>query len=117
MRMISLAAIAGVFVATAACSGEAVAGGPVNGSYECWGNGSPRMLMNFTVTAPGHYRASDDSTGTFTFDAASKKVVFTGYMKEVMPDGFVAIYHTPQGKPTVSFRGPSGAEAEYCEKV
>jgi hypothetical protein len=86
------------------------------GSYECWAFNTSRMNLNFQVTGPGAYRASDGSSGRFTFDAASKRIQFTGYLAEAMPDGFTAIYHEPKGMPTVSFRGRGGAEASFCER-
>ncbi|MSP94563.1 MAG: hypothetical protein EXR00_04785 [Alphaproteobacteria bacterium] len=50
----------------------------VSGDYECWAFSSARADLNFTITGAGRYRASDDSNGTFTYDAASKKIAFTG---------------------------------------
>lgn len=88
------------------------------GSYECWANGAARMLMNFTVTAPGRYTDSDGKAGRFALDAASGKVTFQGGLLDgAMPDGFIAVFHAPGGKPTVSFRSPRGAEAAFCERV
>lgn len=87
------------------------------GSYECWAFSQPRMLLNFKVTAPGKYRASDNSMGTFKVDPATKAVTFTGYLKDVLPDGFKAVYKEPSGKPTVSFIGKSGSEASFCERA
>jgi len=85
------------------------------GSYLCWANGSARMLLNFTVTSAGHYHAADGTSGTFTFNPATTAIVFTGYEGNVMPAGFTSIYHVPQGRPTVSFRGTGGAEAAFCQ--
>jgi hypothetical protein len=87
------------------------------GDYECWAFGEARMLLNFTVTGTGTYRASDDSVGTFTYDAATGIIVFTGYLADSMPSGFTAKYYEPKGTPTVSFRGRGGAEASFCEKA
>lgn len=87
------------------------------GSYECWANGSARMLLNFTITGPGRYTASDGSKGTFTFDPGSKAINFTGYERDVLPSGVHTIYHEPQGKPAVSFRNGSNSEISFCEKV
>lgn len=87
------------------------------GSYECWAFNSARMDLNFEVTAPGRYTAAaDGSEGSFSFDAGSGQIRFTGYLGEAMPDGFTAVYHEPNGRPTVSFRGRSGSEASFCEK-
>jgi hypothetical protein len=33
-----------------------------------------------------------------------------------MPAGFFAIYHEPQGRPTVSFRSERNSEAAFCQK-
>jgi hypothetical protein len=89
----------------------------VPGNYECWAFSTARMNLNFTVTAPGKYRASDGSTSTFTFEPATGLVTFAGYLKDAMPSGFTAIYHEPRGTPTVSFRSPRGSEASFCEKA
>lgn len=87
------------------------------GSYECWAFNSARMDLNFEVTAPGRYTAAaDGSEGSFSFDASSGQIRFNGYLGEAMPDGFTAVYHEPNGRPTVSFRGRSGSEASFCEK-
>lgn len=86
------------------------------GAYECWAFNTSRMNLNFQVTGPGSYRASDGSSGRFTFDPASKRITFTGYLAESMPDGFTSIYHEPKGIPTVSFRGRGGDEVSFCEK-
>lgn len=86
------------------------------GNYECWAFSSARMDLNFEVTGPGRYiAAADGSEGTFSLDAGTGQIRFTGYLGDAMPDGFTAIYHEPRGTPTVSFRGRSGAEASFCE--
>lgn len=92
--------------------------GMPTGSYECWANGAARMLMNFQVTAPGRYTDSEGKPGQFTLDAGTGRVSFQGGMLDgAMPDGFIAVFHTPGGRPTVSFRSPRGAEAAFCERV
>ncbi|MGE0715697.1 MAG: hypothetical protein AB7P02_09650 [Alphaproteobacteria bacterium] len=111
----AIAAAACILAANAAATAAVKA--VATGSYECWANGQARMLMNFTVTGAGAYRASDGSNGRFTLSPATGAVAFTGYMKDVMPDGFVAVYHEKNGKPTVSFRSPRGSEAAFCEKA
>ncbi len=75
------------------------------------------MLLNFTVTGPSRYTASDGTAGTFTFDPASKAIRFTGFLANSMPEGFTTIYYEPHGTPTVSFRGPGGSEASFCERT
>ena len=103
-------------VACAALAQTASAATMAMGSYECWGNGEARLLMNFTVTGQDTYKGSDDSTGHFAL--SGNRVNFTsGTLNGVMPDGFVANYVIRQGIPTVSFVGPSGAEAQFCEHV
>ncbi len=98
----------------AAAAADATTAAAPTGSYECWANGEARMLMNFTVTAPGAYTASDNSTGTFTI-AGDGTATFTGYEGEIMPEGFTINYHLAQGRPTFSFMGTGGAEAAFCE--
>lgn len=73
--------------------------------------------MNFTIKPPAQYLDADNKPGTYQYDARTAKVTFKGGgLDGVMPDGFVAIYHVPKGRPTVSFRSPRGAEAAFCEK-
>jgi hypothetical protein len=72
-------------------------------------------LLNFKVTGAGRYTAYDGSPGTFSFDPGSKAIRFTGYLADAMPKGFTTIYHAPHGIPTVSFRGPGGSEASFCQ--
>ncbi len=86
------------------------------GKYECWAFNTPRLLLNFAVTGPGRYIASDGSAGSFFHDGASGAVRFTGYLAEVVPEHWQVIYHEPNGKPTVSFRN-RGSEASFCEKA
>jgi hypothetical protein len=86
------------------------------GAYECWAFSSPRMDLNFEVTDDHSYVASDGSAGTFKFDPETQSISFTGYLGDVMPEGFTTIYHEPNGRPTVSFRGRGGAEASFCER-
>lgn len=86
------------------------------GKYECWAFNSARMLLNFTVTAPGKYTASDGSKSNFSHDPTSGKVEFKGYLAESLPKGTTTKYHEPKGRPTVSFRSARGAEVSFCEK-
>lgn len=85
------------------------------GQYECWNFNSARMDLNFEVTAPGRYTASDGSRSSFAHDAASGEIRFEGYLGEAMPAGFKAVYYVSNGVPKVSFRGRSGDEASFCE--
>ena len=89
------------------------------GSYECWAWGSPRMLLNLKVTAPGRYTDPDGSKkGSFVLARDSGLVTFKGgHLDGAMPDNFTAVYHEKNNKPTISFRGASGSEASFCERV
>lgn len=86
------------------------------GDYECWANGSARMLLNFKVTTAGQYTASDGSRSSFSHDPATGQIVFKGYLAESMPNGYTTKYHEPKGRPTVSFRSARGSEASFCER-
>ncbi len=101
--------------AAAAPAAASAPGSVALGQYECWNFSSARMDLNFEVTAPGRYTASDGSRRSFTYDAASGEIRFEGYLGEAMPEGFKAIYHVSNGVPKVSFRGRSGSEASFCE--
>ena len=122
---IPLAQLAG----TAAPSGQAVspppasppaaasAGAVAEGAYECWANGEARPLMNFTIRGGGQYVGTDGARGAYRLDPSTMRVTFAGgALDGVMPPGFYAVYHVPSGRPTVSFRGRSGAEAAFCER-
>lgn len=95
----------------------ASAAGLPPGAYECWGNGEARLLMNFTVTGPNAYKGSDNSMGNFSVTGGGNVNFLSGSLNGVMPHGFVSKYEVRKGVPTVSFVGPSGAEAQYCEHV
>ena len=41
----------------------------------------------------------------------------SGHLDGVLPSRFTAVYHEKSNKPTVSFRGGSGSEAQFCERV
>jgi hypothetical protein len=115
---------------TPAPSGDAVAPAPAapgvaagssseiaQGAYECWANGEARPLMNFTVRGGGLYVGSDGARGAYRVDPSTSRVLFAGgALDGVMPPGFFAVYHAPGGRPTVSFRGRSGAEAAFCQR-
>jgi hypothetical protein len=101
---------------TQAASGGS--GALATGSYECWANGQARMLLNFSIRSSSQYIGSDGQPGTYSYDPASTRVTFkTGALNGVMPAGFYAIYHAPQGRQTVSFRSASGNEASFCQLV
>lgn len=87
------------------------------GSYECWGNGSARMLLNFTVRSASQYTGSDGKPGSFSVDANGRITFKGGALDGAMPSGFYAVYYEPEGLPTVSFRSPRGTEASFCQKT
>jgi hypothetical protein len=112
VRLYSIAAL----IAGLATSAQATPPAGVRpGAYECWANGYARMNMNFTVTGAGSYRNASGA-GRFSMGPGGR-LQLTGPMLESMPDGFVAVYHEPNGTPTVSFRSPRGAEAAFCERA
>lgn len=119
----ALVAISGFFLSALPVAAQTARPAPApaalaTGAYECWAFSSPRMGLNFTVTGPGQYVGLDNVRGTFTYNPATKEVVFrSGPLQGVMPDGFKSIYEVRQGKPTLSFIGRSGAEASFCEHV
>lgn len=87
------------------------------GNYQCWAWSQPRPFLNFTAKSSTQYVGSDGKTGTYSYDAGSGRITFTsGFLKDAMPPGFRSIYHSPEGRPKVSFYGPSNSEASYCEK-
>jgi hypothetical protein len=92
-------------------------GGVALGSYKCWSNGQARAFLNFTASAGGKYIGADGKAGTFSLDASSQRITFKGgALDGAMPAGFFAIYHEPQGRPTVSFRSERNSEAAFCQK-
>lgn len=92
-------------------------GGMVQGSYECWANGQARALLNFTARSGGQYIGADGRSGSFSWDARTQRITFRGgSLDGVFPPGFYAIYHEPQGRPTVSFRNARDSEVAFCEK-
>lgn len=103
--------------APAVASAATPAGQMAFGRYECWANGQARLLMNFSTTAAGRYTGSDGKSGRYSLDAARRVSFEGGALDGVMPAGFTAVYHADQGRPTVSFRGRSGSEAAFCERV
>jgi hypothetical protein len=98
-------------------AGTSPPGSVALGSYECWANGQARLLMNFQIRSANGYIGSDGKPGTFTLDAAGNIAFHGGALDGVMPQGFTSHYYSPRGRPTVSFRGRSGGEAAFCEKV
>jgi hypothetical protein len=88
------------------------------GPYECWANGAPRLLLNFSIRSATDYRDSDNKPGTYIYDSKTGRITFKGGgLDGVMPRNFYSIYHEPKGRPTVSFRNPQGSEASYCERT
>ncbi|HEU0120013.1 MAG TPA: hypothetical protein VFQ91_05765 [Bryobacteraceae bacterium] len=89
-----------------------------HGSYECWANGAARLLLNFSIRSSTQYIDSDNKPGLYSYNSKTGRLSFKGgALDGVMPSGFIAVYHEPKGRPTVSFRSPRGSEAAFCEKV
>jgi hypothetical protein len=115
---IPLAAVAGTPATGTATSPAATASGTAAiGSYECWANGQARLLMNFQIRSASTYTGSDGKPGTFTLDGNGHITFHGGAQDGIMPPGFTARYYAPQGRPTVSYIGPTGGEAAFCQKV
>lgn len=95
------------------------AGGAVaSGNYECWANGRPRLLQNFSIRSNTQYTGSDGVAGNYSLDPTTGRLAFRGgALDGVLPKGFYTMYHAPKGMPTVSFRNSEGYEVSYCEKV
>ena len=90
----------------------------VTGAYECWANGAPRLLLNFSIRSTTEYRDTDNKPGTYAYDPKTGRITFKGGgLDGVMPRNFYSIYHEPKGRPTVSFRNAQGSEASYCERT
>ena len=88
---------------------------PPQGPYECWANGQARMLLNFSVLPNNQYRDSEGHVGSLQV-AGNGRVTFRGgNLDGFMPAGFYAVYYTPQGRPTISFRNSGGSEVQFCQ--
>jgi len=121
-----LGAAGQAFAQQAPAPGGAVAGAPASprssggvpaGKYTCWANGQARMFLNFTASPGGKYVGADGKPGTFSLDQSTQRISFKGgALDGAMPAGFFAIYHEPQGRPTVSFRSERNSEAAFCQK-
>ena len=113
-----LRAVAGGVMVSLCGVGQAQAPAAVaQGSYECWGNGSPRLLLNFKVTGKDRYADPEGKEkGSFAYNPANGAITFKGgHLDGVMPTGFTSVYHEKNKRPTVSFRSGRGAEASFCE--
>lgn len=110
-----------IAAATAAIAQQKSAPPPLKvttGAYECWANGAPRLLLNFSIRSTTEYRDSDNKPGTYTYDSKTGRITFKGGgLDGVMPRNFYSIYHEPKGRPTVSFRNAQGSEASFCERT
>ena len=108
-RILAAAALA------AACAGIAPSGaqaqsGPPAGRYECWFNGRPVLILNFTLLGGGRYADVDNKPGSYSYDAGSRVLRFSGGSL----DGQRGVFH-PGRTPAVYFIGPSGTENENCD--
>ncbi len=63
--------------------------GVAPGSYECWANGRPRLMLNFTIQGNGRYLDPEGKNGAFHFNPATTRI---------------------------SFRNGEGYEVSYCER-
>lgn len=88
-------------------------GGVAEGSYECWSGRNANM--KFAILAGGRYTDSQGNAGTFTFTPCTQKIAFAGGALNGGA-GYAPVYYGPQGRPTVSFRNPSGDEVAFCQK-
>lgn len=92
-------------------------GAVAQGSYECWSGSQANLMLNFAIQGGNRYLGYDGKPGTYSYDPATNRISFEGGpLDGVMPDGFHAIYHAPNGRPTVSYQNPQGREAAFCEK-
>ncbi|MDD5543999.1 MAG: tetratricopeptide repeat protein [Acidobacteriia bacterium] len=100
----------------AARNGGGGSGAVALGNYQCWSWSQPRPFLNFTILNGSQYTGSDGKTGNYVYEGGSGRITFTsGFLKDAMPPGFRSVYHLPEGRPKVSFYGPSNSEASYCE--
>lgn len=90
-------------------------GGVAEGSYECWSGRNANMMLNFAILPGGRYTDSKGHPGTFAFTSATQKIAFTGGALDGGA-GYAPVYYEPQGRPTVSFRSPTGDEVAFCQK-
>lgn len=111
-----IAIVSSLIMTALATTGVAQAGMAL-GHYECWYFGEARMMLNFEVTSDSSYtNAYSGDAGTYALNG--KNVTWgPGPMKEMMPDGFTAIYEVRNGTPTLAIISARGAEAEFCEKA
>lgn len=118
---IPLATLSGTRAPAGAAATVAGAATPVGqmavGEYECWAWGQARLMLNFSTRAPGRYTDSSGKAGSYTMGDGGQVRFKGGLLEGAMPDGFKAVYHTPNGRPTLSFRSASGSESTFCERV
>ena len=114
---ILLSALSGSAAVAGTVSSPAMArsGGVAEGSYECWSGRNANMMLNFAILAGGRYTDSKGHGGTFTFTPGSQKIAFAGGALDGGA-GYAPVYYEPQGRPTVSFRNPTGDEVAFCQK-
>jgi hypothetical protein len=79
------------------------------GNYECWYFTRAQPGLNFTVNGGGRYTDVEGKPGSIAVGAAGQ-ITFRGGAHE----GSNAVYKGGN-PPTVSFVGPSGAEAAFCQ--
>jgi len=86
------------------------------GSYECWGNGQARPLLNFTALGNNQYRDSQGHEGSMSVASNGRVTIRGGNLDGFLPEGYYAEYYAPRGRATLSFRNSSDHEVQYCEK-
>ncbi len=86
------------------------------GRYECWAGGTPQLGLRFSIQSGTTYTGADGKPGTFHYDSNTGRMTFSGgALDGAMPPGFFAVYHSPNGTPSLSFRNSGGREASHCE--
>ena len=81
------------------------------GSYECWYFTRAQPGLNFRIDGKGQYTDIEGKRGSYQL-GADNRLVFKGGAH----DGDSAVFK-PLKTPTVSFLGPRGAEAAFCERA
>jgi hypothetical protein len=97
-------------------AGAAASAGVALGSYLCWANGQARLLLNFTILENNQYRDHNGTAGTYRMDSNARMTFQGGNLDRLLPAGSYYLYHSPQGRPTVSFRNSGGSEVTFCQR-
>lgn len=81
------------------------------GSYECWYSTRAQPGLNFCITGNGSYTDVEGKRGAFSLGNGNA-MSFQGGAH----DGSRAVYKGGN-PPTISFLGPSGNEAAFCQRA